>query len=49
VAETLGFGPRSAGFFAGTIRLGDVAYFCAGTAGCLILAHAALLAKRING
>jgi ABC-2 type transport system permease protein len=47
--EAIGLGERLAPFLAGEVRLGAVAYFLAGGAGCLVLAHSALLARRING
>jgi len=49
VGDAIGLPARSAGFFTGVVRLGDVAYFVAGTALFLVLAHAALRARRING
>ena len=47
--EAIGLGERLSPFLAGEVRLGAVVYFLASGAGCLVLAHSALLARRING
>ena len=49
VGDALGLGVRSGPFFRGEVRLGNVLYFTCGTAACLLLAHAALCARRIHG
>ena len=49
LAHLGGLGTRMQGFLAGVLRPGDVAWFLAGTAGFLVLTHAALRARRIHG
>ncbi len=49
LAQAVGLQPRSSPFFTGVVNLGDVAYFVSFTAACLVMAHAALMARRING
>ncbi len=49
VGQALGVGVRANAFIRGEVALGNVAYFLAGTAAFLLLAHSALLAKRIHG
>jgi ABC-2 type transport system permease protein len=49
IGQAIGLGPRLEPFFRGEIRLGNVAYLLALAAGCLVLAHSALLARRIHG
>ena len=49
LAEALGLGNRVGPFFHGDVRLGNIVYFLGGTAGCLVLAHGALCARRIHG
>jgi ABC-2 type transport system permease protein len=49
VANFLGLANRSEAFFRGEVGLGDVAFFMAGTAVWLVLAHSVLRARRIHG
>jgi ABC-2 type transport system permease protein len=49
LGDAVGLGSRAGPFFRGEVRLGGVAYFLAGTAACLVLAHGALCARRIHG
>jgi ABC-2 type transport system permease protein len=49
LGEALGLNERIAHFIRGEVRLGGVAYFAASTAACLLMAHGALLARRIHG
>jgi ABC-2 type transport system permease protein len=49
IAHFIGLTSRSDGFFSGEVRLGDIAYFLAGTAAWLVLAHSVLRARRIHG
>jgi ABC-2 type transport system permease protein len=49
VAHFVGLAHRSEGFFRGEVRLGDIAYFVAGTTAWLLLAHSVLRARRIHG
>jgi ABC-2 type transport system permease protein len=49
LGQAIGLGPRLEPFLRGEVRLGNVAYLLALTAGCLVMAHSALLARRIHG
>lgn len=49
LGQAIGLGPRLAPFVNGEVRLGNVAYLLAMTAGFLVMAHSALLARRIHG
>ena len=49
LSAAFGLGPRIAGFIVGLPRLADVLWFLSGTVACLVLAHGALLARRIHG
>ncbi len=49
IGQALGVGAHSRPFMDGRVALGDVMYFLVGTAAFLLMAHAALQAKRIHG
>jgi ABC-2 type transport system permease protein len=49
LGQTIGLGARLEAFFRGEVRLGNIAYFLCATTVCLLLAHSALLARRIHG
>ncbi len=49
LSAALGLGPRIGGFIVGLPRLADVLWFIAGTLACLVLAHGALLTRRLHG
>lgn len=49
LSDAIGLNQRAGPFFHGEIRLGNILYFLAGAAGCLLMAHSALCARRING
>lgn len=49
IGQALGLGPRLLPFLGGEVRLGNVAYLLAMTAGFLVMAHSAILARRIHG
>ncbi len=49
LSAAIGITERTRAAFAGELRLGDVAYFLAASAGLLVLAHAALCARRLHG
>ena len=47
--QALGLGPRLEPFLRGEVRLGNVAYLLAMTSAFLVMAHSAILARRIHG
>jgi ABC-2 type transport system permease protein len=49
LGQAIGLGPRLDPFLAGEVRLGNTAYLLAVTGGLLVMAHSAILAKRIHG
>jgi ABC-2 type transport system permease protein len=49
LGQAIGLGPRLEPFLRGEVRLGNVVYLVSVSAGCLVLAHSALLARRIHG
>ena len=49
LGQTIGLGPRLEPFMRGEIRLGNVLYLLAVTSGFLVMAHSAILARRIHG
>jgi len=49
IGEVMGLTSRSGPFFRGEVRLGGVVWFLSLTAGALVMAHAALTARRIHG
>lgn len=49
IGDRIGLAERTRHFFAGRIRSGDAAFFIGTTAGLLVLAHAALKARRLHG
>ncbi len=49
IGDRIGLSERTRHFFAGRIRAGDTVFFLGATAGLLVLAHAALKARRLHG
>jgi ABC-2 type transport system permease protein len=49
IGQSIGLGPRLEPFLRGEVRVGNVAYLMAMTLACLVMAHSALLARRIHG
>ncbi len=49
IGQAIGLGPRLEPFLRGEVRLGNVVYLLAMAAACLVLAHSAILARRIHG
>ncbi len=49
IGQAVGMVSRLEPFFRGDMRLGNVLYFGATTGCCLVMAHSALLARRIHG
>lgn len=49
IGESMGLTSRSGPFFRGEVRLGGVIWFVSLTAAALVMAHAALTARRIHG
>jgi ABC-2 type transport system permease protein len=49
LGQAIGLGPRLEPFLRGEVRLGNVAYLLAMTGACLVMAHSAILARRIHG
>jgi ABC-2 type transport system permease protein len=49
VGQAIGMMSRLDPFFRGEVRLGNILYFVTATACCLIMAHSALLARRMHG
>jgi len=49
ISEHLGLTARSSPFFAGDLRLGNLAYFLGGAGICLLMAHSSLCARRLHG
>ena len=47
--QAIGLGARLEPFFRGDLHLGNMLYFLAFTASCLLMAHSALMARRLHG